>query len=145
MTTVSSASGGARMRRHENANRPCRDALPQRVRWSRIVTAAGRHAERRGMPADLAFDRGAGPRLEPRARGRPIDRRSAAGGMPTTISSSSAPPIRSTDDRRSSGPRRARARSRWRSPRNRIVGAVAQAAARRELGPVAGLVREVAA
>ena len=41
MTTVSSASGGARISRQENASRPWREALPQRVRWSRTLTATG--------------------------------------------------------------------------------------------------------
>ena len=41
MTTVSRASGGARMSRHENDRRPPRDALPQRERGSRIVTTVG--------------------------------------------------------------------------------------------------------
>ena len=41
MTTVSSASGGARISRQLNDSRPARDALPQRVRWSRIETAVG--------------------------------------------------------------------------------------------------------
>jgi hypothetical protein len=40
-TTVSSASGGARINRHENESRPEREALPQRVRGSRSVKAAG--------------------------------------------------------------------------------------------------------
>ena len=40
-TTVSSASGGARMSRQLNDRRPVREALPQRVRWSRIETAVG--------------------------------------------------------------------------------------------------------
>jgi putative oxidoreductase len=41
-TTVSRASGGARTSRQLNIRRPCRDALPQRLRGSRRLTAAGR-------------------------------------------------------------------------------------------------------
>ena len=41
MTTVSSASGGARTSRQLNISRPWREALPQRLRGSRRATAAG--------------------------------------------------------------------------------------------------------
>ena len=75
MTTVSSASGGARMSRHENARRPWREALPQRVRWSRTVTAAGltpRAVACRRISASMAV----------RARGRSHASRTAASGPP---------------------------------------------------------------
>ena len=41
MTTVSRASRGARMRRHDSDTRPVCEALPQRVRGSRTVTFRG--------------------------------------------------------------------------------------------------------
>ena len=74
MTTVSSASGGARISRHEKASRPCREALPQRVRWSRTLTAVGLTPRAVGMPGDRRARwrraaRGLQPRLEDR-RGR---------------------------------------------------------------------------
>ena len=76
-------------------------------------------AEGGRMPTDLLIDGGPGARPEPRLEdGR--DGRRSAGARWTINSSSSAPPMRSTDERR----RPARAgtrRSRWRSPRNRIV------------------------
>ena len=65
MTTVSSASGGARISRHENASRPWRDALPQRVRWSRMLIAAGETPSAAGVAGDVALDRGPGAWLEP--------------------------------------------------------------------------------
>ena len=42
ITTVSSASGGARISRQLNISRPCREALPQRLRGSRRLIATGR-------------------------------------------------------------------------------------------------------
>ena len=95
MTTVSSASGGARISRHEKASRPCREALPQRVRWSRTLSAVGLTPRAVACRADVALDRGARPRLEPRLEDRRVERRSA-GARWTISSSSSAPPIRST-------------------------------------------------
>ncbi len=77
MTTVSSASGGARISRHEKARRPWRDALPQRVRWSRMLSAAG-VTPRAALARDVALDGGPGAWLEPRfehGRGRaPVGR-----------------------------------------------------------------------
>ena len=138
MTTVSSASGGARISRHEKASRPWREALPQRVRWSRMLIAAGVTPRAAACRRDLALDRGPGARLEPRLEdGR--DR----------------PPVgrREVDDR--SRPRRRR-RSARRVDRRAPVRAgthaeavevapepdrraVAQPAAGRELGPLARL------
>ncbi len=65
MTTVSSASGGARISRHEKASRPWREALPQRVRWSRTVTAAGLTPRAAACRRDLVVDRGACSRSKP--------------------------------------------------------------------------------
>ena len=118
-TTVSSASGGARTSRHENASRPSREALPQRVRWSRMLTAVGvtpsAPAWRAMSRSIAALARG----LSHASRTAAIDRRSAAATW-TMISSSSAPPIRSTRDRRA--PVRAGTnRRRWRSPRKRMT------------------------
>ena len=67
MTTVSSASGGARIRRHENASRPWRDALPQRVRWSRMRDRRRRHPERPRRAGAISRSMAVrAPRLEPR-------------------------------------------------------------------------------
>ena len=77
MTTVSSASGGARISRHENASRLWRDALPQRVRWSRMLTAAWvspRPVAWRLISCSIAPGL---RRLEPRFEDGLIERRSA--------------------------------------------------------------------
>ena len=64
--TASSASGGARTRRQLNDRLPLREQLPQRLVVSRIVTRAGRDAERRARGASIArVEGGAGARAEP--------------------------------------------------------------------------------
>ena len=143
MTTVSSASGGARIRRHENARRPCREALPQRVRWSRMLTAAGSTPRAGRVAADLALDGGPGPRLEP---GLEDGRDRAAVGRRDVDDDLVL--VRATDplDRRAPepGPRRhereagggRRGNGSWHRP---------QPAARDELGPIARLLGEVPA
>ena len=143
MTTVSSASGGARMSRHENANRLCREALPQRVRWSRIVTAAG-------LTPSAAAWRPISRSIAARARGlshasrtAPIDRRSAGGDVDDDlVLLGAADPLdgRATQ----AGPRRHQAKSMELAP-EADRRAVTQAAAGGDLGPVARLAREVAA
>ena len=101
-TTVSRASGGARTRRHEKASRPCREALPHRVRWSRTETAAGVTPRAGCMTADLVLDGVARPRLEERGQER-LRRARVPLAWRMTSSSSNAPPIRSTDERRAQG------------------------------------------
>ena len=54
ITTVSRASGGARISRQLNDSRPAREALPQRVRWSRIDTAVGLTPRAAAWPARAA-------------------------------------------------------------------------------------------
>jgi hypothetical protein len=60
MTTVSRASGGARISRQEKASRAWRDALVADAHGGRI------DAERSRMTGDLPLDRRPGTRLEPR-------------------------------------------------------------------------------
>ena len=126
-TTVSSASGGARISRHENESRPLGDALPQRDRWSRMRDRrrcrrrapghAGRSRHRwRSAPDGEARRRAP----EPSTDGRPVRCR-------TTRSSSSGPATRSTEERRTPSPAIS-SRSRWRRPRYRNARPVAQAA-----------------
>ena len=119
MTTVSSASGGARISRHEKTSRPLARGAPPAGPLVADADRRGDHPEGRGVPRDVALDGGPGPRLEPGledGRGRPP----VGGARRTTSSSSSTPPIRSTLDRRAPAPA-GTTRSRWSSPRNRSV------------------------
>ena len=125
-TTVSSASGGARTRRHENDSRPLREQLPQRVRWSRMVTAAGLTPSAGGVAPDRALDRRAGaggtrPRgswrssagrrrdarrgARPPRRRRPLDARASQAGRAGTSRRRCSSPRYRTTPRRASAPR----------------------------------------
>ena len=142
MTTVSSASGGARISRHEKARRPCREALPQRVRWSRTLSAVGLTPRAVGVPGDVALDRGAGPRLEPRLqdrRGRAPVGRGEMDDQLVLVRAADPLDGRPPDAR----PRRHDAQAVEVAPVP-DRGAVAQAAAGRERGAIARLLGQVA-
>ena len=143
MTTVSRASGGARIRRHENDSRPWREALPQRVRWSRTPTAGGvtpKAAACRAISRSIAVRaRGLSQRLEER-RGRPPVAARQADDELVLLGAADAldrRPPRAGARRHDPEPVQVAA-----EPQRR---AVAQAAARGEVLPVAGLAREVPA
>ena len=142
MTTVSRASGGARIRRQENDSRPWREALPQRVRWSRTPTESGVTRIAVGVAGDLAIDRGSGPRLEPRfeeRRGGPPIRRGQPDDDLVLLDPADAlhrGPPRAEPRRLDPEPVQVAA-----IPQRR---AVAQPAPRREVLPVARLAREMA-
>ena len=140
MTTVSSASGGARISRHEKARRPWREALPQRVRWSRMLIAAGLTPRAAAWRAIVALDGGPGARLEPGLEDRrdrpPVGRPRGGRSARPRRRRRSARRV----DRRTPGPRRhdAQAVEVAPEPDRRPV---AQPAAGRELGPIARLAR----
>ena len=142
MTTVSSASGGARMRRHENANRLCREALPQRVRWSRIVTAEGSTpsaAAWRLISRSIATRARGLSRLKDRSDRSPVRRSDVDDDL---VLLCTADPL---DGRTAkAGPSRDQTQA-MEVAAESDRRSVAQAAARRDLGPVACLVREMAA
>ena len=141
MTTVSSASGGARISRHEKASRPCREALPQRVRWSRTLSAVGltpRAVACRATSRSIAA-RARG--LSHASRTAAVERRSAGAQMDDQLVL-----VRAADplDRR---PPDARTR-RHDAQAVEVApvpdrGAVAEAAAGRERGAIARLLGQV--
>ena len=144
ITTVSSASGGARISRHENARRPWREALPHRVRWSRTLIASGdtssaaacRTIARSISVAGAGFE----PGLQDRARsvvGRP--RRKPDDDL---VLGRSADPL---DARASDARLRRRRRSRWRSPRNRSSAPSRRPPRAARIGSIAGMAVEVPA
>ena len=141
MTTVSSASGGARISRHEKASRPCREALPQRVRWSRTLSAAGL------TPRAVAC-RATSRSMAARARGLSHASRTARGRAPVGRGEvdDQLVLVRPTDpfDRRppDAGSRRHDAQAMEVAPVP-DRGAIAQAAAGRERGAIARLLGQV--